>query len=471
MTISSTGVGSGLDVKSIVSQLVAIERQPLKALQTTASKYQTQLSVYGTIKSQVATLGDAAGVLAASSGWSAQKAASSNAAAVAVAAGSSAVASSMSVTVQQLAQAQAVTSVGVTAGSAVGATGSLSIQLGTWTGASFAPGVSAATSVTVSATDTVATIAAAINAANAGVTASVLNDGTNDRLVMRSTSTGLAAGFSVTPTGGNAALNAYGFTDSTLTTPSASGMFMGQSGLDANLKVNGVALTSASNNMSNVMPGVSLQLLQTTATAVDITVTQDTDVVQKNIQSFVDAYNALNQTISDATKYNAATKTGGPLQGDSTTLGLQSALRSLLGSSSTGSSFTNLSQVGLERQTDGSLKINTTKLGAAKLDMANLQKLFTTDNASASTNGFGLKVRDFAHGMIAFDGGVTNKSSAIQGAITRNTADQDKVNERATRVEAQLLRQYSALDTQMAQWNGLSSYMTSQIAQWNKSGA
>ncbi len=471
MTISSTGVGSGLDVKSIVSQLVAIERQPLKALQTTASKYQTQLSIYGTIKSQVSTLGDAAGVLATSGGWSAQKATSSNATAVAVTAGSSAVTSSMSVTVQQLAQAQAVTSVGVTTGSAVGATGSLSIQLGTWTGASFAPGASSAISVTVSATDTVATMAAAINAANAGVSASVLNDGTNDRLVLRSSSTGLAAGFSVTPTGGNAALDAYGFTDSTLVAPSASGMFMGQSGLDANLKVNGVALTSASNSMSNVMPGVSLQLLQTTATAVDIAVTQDTDVVQKNIQSFVDAYNALNQTIADATKYTAATKTGGPLQGDSTTLGLQSALRSILGSSSTGSSFSNLSEVGLERQTDGSLKINTTKLSAAKLDMGNLEKLFTTNNSDATTNGFGLKVRDFAHGMIAFDGGVTNKSAAIQGAITRNTADQDRVNERATRVEAQLLRQYSALDTQMAQWNSLSSYMTSQISQWNKSTA
>ncbi|MDD2880965.1 MAG: flagellar filament capping protein FliD [Rhodoferax sp.] len=472
MTISSTGVGSGLDVKSIVSQLVAIERQPLKALQTTASKYQTQLSVYGTIKSQVSALGDAAGVLATASGWSAQQATSSNSTAVAVTAGSSAVASSMSVTVQQLAQAQAVTSVGVTAGSAVGATGSLSIQLGTWTGASFAAdGASAATPVTVSATDTVATIAAAINAANAGVTASVLNDGTNDRLVMRSTSTGLAAGFSVTPTGGNAALNAYGFTNSTLTTPSASGMFMGQSGLDANLKVNGVALTSASNNMSNVMPGVSLQLLQTAATAVDIAVTQDTDAVQKNIQSFVDAYNALSQTISDATKYNAATKTGGPLQGDSTTLGLQGVLRSMLGSSSTGSTFSNLSQVGLERQTNGSLKINATKLDAAKLDMTNLQKLFTTNNSDATTNGFGLKVRDFARGMITFDGAVSNKSSAIQGAITRNTSDQDRVNERATRVEAQLLRQYSALDTQMAQWNSLSSYMNSQISQWNKSTA
>lgn len=471
MTISSTGVGSGLDVKSIVSQLVAIERQPLVALQKTATKFQTQLSLYGTIKSQVTTLGDAATVLAASSGWAAQKATSSNSAAIAVTAGSSAVTSALTVSVQQLAQAQAITSAGVATGAAAGATGSLSIQLGTWTGASFAAGTSSAVSVTVVATDSISTIAAAINAANAGVSATVLNDGISDRLVVRSSSTGAASGFSITSTGGNAALAAYGFSDSTASTPSASGMYMGQGGLDANLEVNGVALTSATNNMTNVIPGVSLQLLQTTATGVDIAVTQDADVVQKNIQSFVDAYNALNQTIADATKYSAATKTGGPLQGDATTLGLQSALRSMLGSSSIGSSFTNLSQVGIERQTDGSLKVNSTKLNSAKLDMSNLQKLFTTDNSDATTNGFGLKVRDFSRGMISFDGRITNKAAALQSSITRNSKDQDRVNERATRVEAQLLKQYSALDTQMAQWNSLSTYMTSQIAQWNKSTA
>ena len=470
MTISSTGVGSGLDVKSIVSQLVAIERQPLVALQTNASKIKSQVSIYGTIKSQVTTLGDAAAVLSRTSGWSAQKATSSNSTAVAVTAGTSATSAALTVSVQQLAQAQAVTSAGVASGAAAGATGTLSIQLGKWTGASFG-GTGTAVPVTVAATDSISTIAAAINAANAGVSATVLNDGTNDRLVVRSTSTGVASGFSITPTGGNAALAAYGFTDSTALVPSSSGMYMGQGGLDANLKVNGVALTSATNNMANVIPGVSLQLLQTTTTGVDIAVTQDADAVQKNIQSFVDAYNAVNQTIADATKYSAATKTGGVLQGDATTLGLQSALRSLLSSSSTGSSYINLSQVGLERQTDGSLTINSTKLATAKLDMSNLQKLFTTDNSDAATNGFGLKVRDFSRGMIAYDGRITNKATALQSSVTRNSADQDKVNERATRVEAQLLRQYTALDRQMAQWNGLSSYMTSQIAQWNKSTA
>lgn len=469
MTISSTGVGSGLDVKSIVSQLVAIEKQPLVQLQTTASKIQTQLSLYGTVKSQISALGDAAALLSGASGWNAQKAASSNSAAVNVTVGSTASSTALTVSVQQLAQAQSTTSAGIAKGTAAGATGSLSIKLGTWSGASFTQGAAAGIDVTVDATDTISTIASKINAANAGVTATVLSDGTNERLVVRSTSTGAAAGFNIAATGGNAALSTFAFTDSTVTTPSATGMFMGQSGLDAQLKINGVALTSATNKMTNVTPGVSLQLLQTTTVSVDITVANDQDVVQKNIQSFVDAYNNLNKTLASATAYSAATKTGGPLQGDSTTLGLQNALRSMLGSSSTGSTFTRLSEIGLERQTDGSLKINQTKLTSAMQDQGNLKNLFTTDNSDPLTNGFGLKVRDFARAMVAFDGQVTNKSAALQSSITRNTKDQDRVTERAARVETQLLKQYSALDSQMATLTGLNSYVTAQLAQWNKS--
>jgi len=471
MTISSVGLGSGLPVASIVSQLVAIEKQPLQQLQTTAAKFQTQLSLYGTVKSQVSALGDAAALLAGASGWNTQKATSSNATAVGVTLGTTAASAALTVSVQQLAQAQSVTSAGVTSGAAAGATGTLTLQLGTWTGASFAPGASPGINVTVDAADTVSMIASKINSANAGVTATVLNDGKNDRLVVRSSSTGAAAGFNIAATSGNAALSTFEFTNSTATAPTTAGMFMGQSGLDANLKINGVALTSATNNMTNVIPGVSLQLLQTTTAQVDITVANDLTVSQKNIQSFVDAYNSLNQTLANSTAYSAATKTGGPLQGDSTTLGLQSALRSMLGSSSAGSTFTRLSDVGLERQTDGSLKINQVKLTSAMQNMGNLQNLFTTNNSNPSTDGFGLKVRDFARAMVAFDGRVTNKSAALQGSITRNSKDQDRVSARAAVVEAQLNKQYSALDAQMATLNGLNSYVTAQLAQWNKSTA
>ena len=472
MTISSTGVGSGLDVKSIVSQLVAIEKQPLVQLQAKATAFQTQLSLYGTVKSQASALGDAAALLAGSSGWNTQKASSSNAAAVGVIAGTSAVATAMSVEVQQLARAQSSASVGIAVGAAASASGTLSIQLGNWADPVFAAGTSTAAKVDVviSAADTVSTIASKINLANAGVTATVLRDGANERLVVRSATTGEAAGFRMDAVG-DAGLSKFGFTDAAATSASASGMFMSQTALNAEVKINGVDVVSATNKMADVVPGITLQLTQVTTSPVEITVENDLDVAQKNIQSFVDTYNSLSKTLANATQYSAASKTGGPLQGDATTVGLQNALRAMLGSSSTGSTFTRLSDVGLERQTDGSLKINQTKLTSAMQNLGNLQSLFTTNNSNTLTNGFGLKVRDFSRGLVAFDGKVTSKATSLQDAITRNSKDQDRVTDRAARVEVQLNRQYSALDNQMATLSGLSSYVTAQLAQWNKSTA
>jgi flagellar hook-associated protein 2 len=464
MTISSTGVGSGLDVKSIVTQLVAIERQPLTQLQTKATSIQTQLSLYGKLKSQVSALGDAATVLAGAGGWNVQKASSSNATAVGVSVGTTAVASDISVSVQQLARAQTSASLGVTAGAALGAAGTLNIEVGSWSEDAvpvFTPGTSVPISVV--AGDTVSDIANKINSASAGVTATVLRDGANERLVIRSSTTGTAAGFRLNEPA-DPGLASLG-----LTNPSDVGSFSGQTALDAKVNINGVDIVSGTNKMVDVIPGVTLQLNQVTTAPAEVTIETDLDVVQKNIQTFVDAYNALNTTISDATKYTAATKTAGPLQGDATTLGLQSALRSMLGSGSVGSTFSRLSDIGLERQTDGSLKINTVKLTAAQQDLPNLKTLFTADNNDATTNGFGIKVRDFARAMVAFDGQVTNKSTAFQASIDRNSAEQERVNDRATRVETQLYKQYSALDAQMAQLNGLSSFVTAQLAVWNKS--
>lgn len=476
MALSSQGIGSGLDVNSIVTQLVAIEKQPLQQLQTKAATLQTQVSLYGTVKSQASALGDAAATLATSSSWNIQKASSANSAAVGVTLGATSTATSFSVQVQKLASTQTAASAGVTAGDPVGSGGTLSIQLGTWAGTpdalGFTAGASASVDVSIGASDTTATIAEKINAANAGVTATVLRDGANERLVIRSSTYGEASGFSVTATGdaGLAQFEVKGTIDSTNSTP-ATGMFMSQVAQDAQVKINGVSVSSASNKMTDVVPGVTLQLSQVTTEAVEISIENDLTAIQKNIQSFVDAYNAMSQTLAAATKYDGASKTGGPLQGDSTTLGLQSTLRSILGSSSVGSTFSRLSDIGLERQTDGTLKVNATKLTTALGDLDNLKTLFTKNNSDVATNGFGLKVRDFARGLVAFDGRVSNKATALQGAISRNSKDQDRVNDRATRVEADLRRQYGALDTQMAKWNGLSSYVNAQLAQWNKTSS
>lgn len=174
MAISAPGVGSGLDVNSIVSQLVAIEKQPLTQLQSKATTFQSQLSLYGKVKSQASALGDAAALLAGPHGVEySKKASSSNTSAIGVIAGSAAVSTSLIVEVQQLARAQSTASEGVVAGSAVGVAGTLTLQLGSLGWHSFfTAGSSPAVPVTITATDApVTSIASKINSANAGVTA------------------------------------------------------------------------------------------------------------------------------------------------------------------------------------------------------------------------------------------------------------------------------------------------------------
>jgi flagellar hook-associated protein 2 len=147
--------------------------------------------------------------------------------------------------------------------------------------------------------------------------------------------------------------------------------------------------------------------------------------------------------------------------------------------SGTGANAKHLSDIGLELGKDKvSLTLNATKFKAAMADMSNLQTLFTQTNTDQTDNGFGLKFKTFAYGLLHASstsanesgGTIVDKQAAINGAIKRNGLDQDRISLRAARVETQLRKQYSALDAQMAKMSGLSSYVTAQLAQWNKTG-
>jgi flagellar hook-associated protein 2 len=202
-----------------------------------------------------------------------------------------------------------------------------------------------------------------------------------------------------------------------------------------------------------------------------MTISEDVTPAVKNVSDFVTAYNTLNTTLRGLTKYDAATKTAGLFQGDSSITGLQNILSNMLGSSSLGATSQRLSDVGIQRQQDGSLTIDTAKLSTAANNGTTLQQLFTNDNSNPLTNGFALKFRDFGQGVLASGGSVVNKAAALQKALDSNTTAQTKLNDQATLYETRLRAQYSALDVQMAQLNSLNSYVTQQVTLWNKSTA
>ncbi len=476
MALSSPGIGSGLDINGIVSQLVAIEKQPLQNLQVKAQTIQTKLSTVGQIQSQVATLADAATKLASSSNWTGLTVSSSNTSAITASVSTSAAATSFSVEVQTLAAARsAVTQTAVSSTTTFGTGGSLSIQLGSrapYVNGVRVPGAFAATAgvsavnVTIDAADTLSSIATKINAANAGVTATVVHDGSGDRLLMRSNNTGIDADFQVATTG-DPSLAGFAFDNAGGPTGMVSAAV--QAPKDAEATINGVAVTSATNSLTDTVPGLTMQLTQVTTAPVTVKISKDVATVRANIQAFLKAYNAVNQTLTDATKYDAATKTAGPLQGDSTIVGLQNALRSLLGSSSNGSTFQRLSDIGLQMQKDGSLTVNSTKFESAIADVSNLQAFFTADNGDTQTNGFALKMKTFSQGLLAFDGQVTTKTSALKSASASNTKDQERITERAAAAEIRLKKQYSALDANLSSLQALNSYVSQQVTAWNKS--
>lgn len=469
-TISSPGIGSGLDVQSIVSQLVALEKAPLKQLQTQASSFQTRLSTYGNIKSQITALGDAAGKLAGASGWNAVSATSSNPSAIGVTVSAGAPATSITMAVQQLAKAQSTASGAVAADTAMG-TGSMTIELGSWSGSSFATGAGTPVAVTINAgEDSLAEIAAKINDADAGVSATVLKDASGERLLVRSKETGLENGFRITVAdddGNNT--DASGLSRLAFAVGNANGMSSSQSAQNALATINGVSISSASNRLGDTLPGMTLQLSQVTTEPVEVEVSSDTEAVRANVQAFVDAYNTINTTLATATRYDEATKVAGALQGDSTATGLHNALRSMMRSITASSPYTRLADVGIELQTGGKLSIDSEKFDAALADMDGLKSLFTIETGVNTTEGFGRKIQAFAEGLVDAEGLVGNKTTALQASIKRNGLEQDKVNDRALRAQARYLAQYNAMDAAVGKLNGLSAFVSQQITLWNKS--
>jgi flagellar hook-associated protein 2 len=334
--------------------------------------------------------------------------------------------------------------------------------------------------LTIEATDTLSAIAAKINGAKAGVVATVFNDGTNERLLVQSSDTGAAAGFRLQSA--DAALSGLVFDPQNK--PGVGMAAVGipvQYGQDAKARINGLAVTSATNTLTDNIPGVTINLLTTTTTGygggsevlspLTMKISEDVTPAVKNVNDFVTAYNTLNKSLSDLTKYVAATKTAGLFQGDSSVVGLQNILRNMLGSSSLGATSQRLSDIGLQQQLDGSLTINTDKLSVAANNGTSLQQLFTNNNNDPMTDGFALKFKALGKGVLATGGAIASKASALQGTLDRNTKEQAKVNDRAALFETRLRKQYTALDAQMAQLNALNAYVTQQVAAWNKSTA
>jgi flagellar hook-associated protein 2 len=472
-TLSSLGIGSGLDSNGIVSKLVELERTPITLLQRAADKIQTKVSAFGAIQSSVTSFRDAAQKVADPTFWNSMTATSSDTSTVKFSTSTGAAAGNYSVNVDKLAYAQTVVTKTATSASTntIGA-GTLTFQTGTWTNGAFG-GTGASVDVAITATDTLENIRDKVNNAKAGVTAAIIVDSSGARLTYTSTTTGAANGFRVqaTDTGDGNNLDNAGLS-SLAYDPEAGtlGTDQAQAAQDASVRVNGVVLTSATNTFSTALSNITFTVgKETSGTPATVTVAQDTVAITKAINDFATTYTALSDLLHADTKYDDSTKASGPLQGDATAVSVLNQFRTTLGSGSTASGvFGTLSAIGLSISTTGGITVDSTKLTSAMANPAEVKKLFTAAGSGNGDDGIAVRLRTLGNTMLSYDGTQASRTAGLNTLIQNNQKQQDALDARATLYETRLKKQYTNLDTAMASLTSQSQYVTQMITAWNK---
>jgi flagellar hook-associated protein 2 len=474
-TISSAGIGSGLDVNSIVSKLMAVEQQPLTALQTKGQGLQAELSLFGQMQSAVSQLHDSLQPLFDPSTYQLTSASSTDPSSVSAGTTGAALPGNYSVSVSQLASAQSVVSASgqFTDSTATVGSGSLTIRLGTWSSGAFTPATgSSDVSVSIASTDTLANIRDKINAANAGVTAALVTDASGTRLAIQSSTTGAANGFRIQVADDDGANgDASGLSRLAYDPQNGAGQLaLAQSAGNTQATINGIAVTAATNTLSNVIDGMTFNLNQVTTSPVTVNVARNSDAVKGDITAFVTAYNQLNSFLATETAYDPTSKTAAPLQGDSTTVGIDTRLHSLLAQSGGVSSlYTTFSSLGLQLQKDGSIKVDDTTLSNALQNLPDVQKaLGNLDPTTPANNGLAKQFSDWTDSLLNTGGTISTKTQSIQSQITSNQNDQQAMQSRLNDIQSRLQAQYSTLDSTMSQTNALNQFITQQIQVWNK---
>ncbi len=455
--MSTISASSNIDVNGIVSQLMQIERRPLQSIQNTLSGIQTRLSAFGKLQSGLSAFQDAARALTRTDTWGAAKASSSDEAAMTATAGSGAIPGGYSIEVSQLAQRQTIATGAYADGAAVIGGGTLRIRMGSLNaeGTAFsADPERAEVSIAIAPGASLSDVRNAINAAGPGVTASLVADGSGQRLMLRSAETGAAQAFSIAAdSDGSGGLSALTF-DPAAGAPASGSMIRTQSAQDALVTVNGLQVTAKGNRLEGVVENVTIELKRVTTAPVEITVASDAASMRGSLDAFVKAYNDVNKQIADQTRYDPATKTAGPLQGNQTALRVQQQLREILRSTAGTGSPNSLNALGIELQRDGSLAITGNKLDAALASPGAVKSFFAATGATPGDAGLAQRLITKLGDLLSGDGALPGATDSLKSRQRSAEQQQERINSRLTDIEKRLVRQYTALDANLSRITG-----------------
>lgn len=450
-TITSPGIGSGLDVNSIVTKLVSSERAPVKnRLDVKEARIQGQLSALGSFRSALSNFQSSLDKLKSLDTFQARTATSGKPDLLTASADKTAVAGVYTVEVKTLADNQKLSSQAFTdANTAIG-TGVLSLSTG-----------SDQFSVNVdSSNNTLAGIRDAINNAedNTGIRASIVNAADGSHLLLSADKTGTANALAITTTGGDGGLSPFIYDTAGGTT----NMTEQQAAVDASVNIDGYDITSSTNKVESAIDGVTLNLAAAEpGTSFDLTVADDKAGATSAVQSFVKNYNSLVDVIDKLSAYNPETKQGAPLQGDATLRNVQATLRRAIGRSIDGlsGSYTSLASIGITSNVQGKLEVDSDKLSAAMdTNFDQIGELFASDN------GYAVNLDSTVNNLLESNGILDGRTEGLKTSLKFIGTQRDELARRMNALEDRYRKQFTAMDTLVAQLKNTGNYLSQQLA-------
>ncbi|GAA5110566.1 flagellar filament capping protein FliD [Alloalcanivorax gelatiniphagus] len=438
-SISSLGIGSGLDLNGLLDQLESSERQQLAPITRKQQSYQAKISAYGKLESALNAFKEASEKLSETKHFQAVKN-QVGGDAITVIQGDGALTGNYDLEVTQRARGYSIATQGVADSEERLGAGSISITLAN------------GDTMDVEITDkksSLESIRDTINAAGGGVQASLMNDGSGTpfRLVLSSSATGTEAAIAdVSFSGGPAGSLSL---DPDTEVPAR----------NAELTVNGIAVSSQSNRVEGAIQGLTLNLVETGSATLDVT--RDTAGIKKAVTSFVNSYNKLQETIDGLSRYDQKTRTSGDLLGDTTLRGINAQLRGLMGSSVPGGDLNTLTDMGITLTVDGTLEIDDEELDAAVEN--NLSAVSAFFVGSGDEDGMAVRLEETLAGIVDDGGTLEDATKGLETSIENLQAHYSRTEERINATLARYRKQFQQLDSMIAQMNSTSSYLTQQF--------
>lgn len=452
-TVNSLGL-SGLPLSSLLESLRTNESQILNTIKDRQTAAETKLSAYSKLKDAVSAFQKAAQAVGKADSFGAI-AVKTGSEAISATTSSSAIPGQYSIQVDKLASAQTLVYAGQADRTAdIGTGGTLKITIN-----------GEEKSIDLSGKGTsLDSLVVAINAdKDIGVNATIVNDGTPGsqyRLLLTSRETGAQNAVTNIAVDGNADLESFlGYAGG----GSTAGVTV-QDATNAEFSINGIAVTSQSNTVENVIDGVKLTLNQTTTSAANLTLTRDDSVPKKAVEDFVKAYNSLLDTVGTLTKYTVgADKPSSPLTGDSLARSVQTRMRDALSGAIDSANGTTLSKIGVTTDPKtGKLSIDDAKLTKAlSEDLDNVKSLFT------GASGVGTRVDQTAETFTRAGGLFSTATDGLNKTISDIKKQYDATSDRIDQRMETYRAQFTQLDTMVSQMNSLSSYLSQQLSALN----